>query len=518
MTDAGSRPTTRWRSAIRSRADAAYALVVLVLGVLTVLPWWLTELLPMMDYAQYLTFVRAFQDFGDPASPFHGTYEVARPWAPLGLPVALTSALSVLGGIEGAGRLLMSAYALGLPAAAAWLLRAAGVDRWHIVWVFPLVFSRIVSWGFFGFVTALPMIVAFLALAFGFLRAPTPRRGSALAILLLVLAFWHGLAICVAGCLYGALWLCWRAPSWRQRWAATLPLVPAGVLFLVWSVAFVDSAPARGPRFEWLTLESAFDTEQFFNRVFMLHPRADIFAKLGVLVVALGVASSFGQPPAVPEPTRDWRVKRPLLALAWASLLAYFALPYKTIGVEVVNYRFIWLAALFLGLGAAWPASGWKRWLHGAVALGLALVFLIDINGRFRSFHRDTVGASRLIDRLKPGDTLLAPIKKTGTVAFPIHHPVRDVQLYATIRHGGLPSWSFAESPTNYVHYVDQRNPMPKLGAHDWARTPALRRFDYVLLREPLGAALTLKSVTLIARDGGWALFAVCGGRAAPSC
>jgi hypothetical protein len=84
----------------RTRADALYVALVAALGALALLPWWSSRILPMLDYAQFLTFVRAFQDIGQAGSPFHGTYEIHDPLAPLALPVALTSLLSRLGGLE----------------------------------------------------------------------------------------------------------------------------------------------------------------------------------------------------------------------------------------------------------------------------------------------------------------------------------------------------------------------------------------------------------------------------------
>ncbi len=86
------------------------------------------------------------------------------------------------------------------------------------------------------------------------------------------------------------------------------------------------------------------------------------------------------------------------------------------------------------------------------------------------------------------------------------------------MRRGGLPNASFAGYEIMLVRYVDGRNPMPGLGS-GWIDSPALRRFDYVLLREGAPVPITRKQVLhLVARDGEWMLFAVCGSEALPVC
>src|SRR5580692_8211085 len=63
-------------SALRrpSLADLAFAATAMTFTVLAARIWWLSEILPGMDYPQFLVFVRAVHDLHDTASPFHGTY------------------------------------------------------------------------------------------------------------------------------------------------------------------------------------------------------------------------------------------------------------------------------------------------------------------------------------------------------------------------------------------------------------------------------------------------------------
>lgn len=501
-----------------SREDWLFAIVFSTFLGLVLAPWFSSRLLPLMDYSQFLTFVRAVQDMGDPASPFHGTYTTGWSLAPLSAPIALTRALS-FGDLETGGRLLLAGHAVALPIAALLLLRAVGANRWNVILVCALVFSRMVTWGFFGFITSLPIIFFILALAVEQFKAPTRVRGVVLTLLFALLALWHGLAVFVGGFFFGVLWLCWRAPSYRAKALALLPTLGAIVFLSVWTTKFTDVAATGKNATFWLTLESAFHTENFFNRVFMLWPRAEVYAKVGALLLALQQLVSGRRPQrAIGEgdepqrPTTHWYVKRPLVLLSILSLGLYFALPYKLRGVEVVNYRMIWFAALFLVMSLELPRAdsrlglGLRMTVVGVMVL-FSGTYLLEVNQRFRAFHEETIGASRLIDRLESRQTLIAPVKNFGTPAFPLSHPVREIQQYATARHGGLPTTSFAVHRGTFVRFVD-RNPMPHLTIHNWHRHRGLSRFDYVLLRKPPPRTVQ-RRLTLVERDGEWVLYRV---------
>ena len=148
-----------------------------------------------------------------------------------------------------------------------------------------------------------------------------------------------------------------------------------------------------------------------------------------------------------------------------------------------------------------------------ASALGL-----VHLGKRFAAFNLETAGASRLLDRVAPRQTLLAPIDRFGTSSFP-GKPLVALGLYASIRSGGLPNSSFAGYEINLLRYVNDRNPMPDLTAYGWQGNVELTKFDYVLLREPVGSMIDRDpKLRLVAKDGGFALFSVCGGGSQPEC
>lgn len=507
----------------RRPADVAFAVVVLGYVVLVTLPWWSTKLLPLMDYPMFLSFVRVFLDHGDPGSPFHGTYTLGPPVSPLVLPIAIVAGLAKLtGSIETAGRVAWTAFALGLPAAAAFTIRSVKHDRWNIVLVFPLVFGKWTSSGFFGFVTAMPLVLVTWALAIRFLHRGSRRLGVGVALCLIALVEWHAIATAQALLGLGIIWLCWRAPDWRARLLRLWPLLVPAVLVVTWTVIGFGAAPTKAPpsasRFVWEPLAQMFDTQTFFSRILMLYPTADVYAKLLALsLVVVAVLGPRARPWAADDaPTNDWHVRNPLAVIAVVALLCFFLAPAHVLPAEVVGQRFGWMAAVFTSVAWCWPERRLARALGIALLGALGAAYLWDINVRFRAFHRETIGASRLIDALPKDATLIAPMRDNETRAF-MNHPVREVQQYATIRNGVLPTTSFAGYGVNYVRFVD-KNPKPQLFPHNWLGHPQLTEFDAVLLRRSGPAERGSPRLRLVREDGEWALFDICGSKKTPTC
>ncbi len=492
----------------------AYGAAVFTLTLLAALPFWLTDLLPMMDYPPFLTFVRAFQDYRDPASPFHGTYTLGWPVAPLVLPILLTRAIAAVSSIEIAGKVLWTLYAAALPAASMFLLRVLRRDRWCVLLVFPLVHSYWVSGGFFAFATASPLVVLGLALAVRWLDQPSWRRGLGVSAVATALLLWHALAFAQLLLDVALLWALWRAPGLRARCRALLPLVPSLVLFVVWAARMVLTRPSGGEvPGPWAAWPPFFENAgELLGYIGVLLPGSAGYVLLFALLVLAGAAAA----PAAPDrphgspdaPTARYRVQNPFVVLSFASVACYLFLPAYCFGVEGINNRHPWMAALLFTFAWSLPARrAPKALLLGAVALGSGAL-LTHLCGRFVAFHEESVGASRLIDRLSRGQTLLAPLADWGaTRSFP-GKPLRAVQEIATVRHGSLPNSSYAGYGMHFIQYVGGENPMPGLGL-DWLHHPELTRFDYVLLRSPTAAVLDDPRLELSARDGAWALFAV---------
>ncbi|HEY4121522.1 MAG TPA: hypothetical protein VGM56_26835 [Byssovorax sp.] len=507
---------------MKAAADRAFVALVAALTVLAALPLWLTRILPMQDYPQILVLARAYGAASDPASPFFGTYTTGFPLAPLALPILLLRALGAAFGLETAGRLAWTAYMIALPLCALRLLRALRHDRWAVLLVFPIALSSWVSGGFFAFATAAPLVVLGVALSVEWLETPSRRRGAALAALLVALHLWHALAFAELLFDFGVLWLLVRMDDVRARLSALAPLAPSLALFAAWALTTVVGHAAGAQPAVWVALRDK--ATGFFAYVVPEVPIATgVAIALAVVLLASAaggaVARARGLRPANVETaaTAAFRVENPALWLALGALALYAALPESCLGVQGIDNRHPWYAALFAVVAWRPPRRAVVARALVAAAVVASAVVSLDFARRFTAFDRESGGASRLVDRLAPGQTLLAPTRGGLSTSMP-GRPLVAIEQYASIRGGGLPSSSFAGYGLNLVRYVGGMNPMPGLIV-GWLESPALTRYDAVLLRGP-NPAVAKRGDRLreIAKDGEWTLYAVCGSKARPSC
>lgn len=510
------RATTRVLQRLSAR-DAVYLAIVVTFTLVSARVWWLSAIVPGMDYSQLLVFVRAAQDYLDPASPFHGTYALGSWYMPTSLPVQLLSLLSHLcgGSIETAGKVLLSAQDVGLVAASAYVLHVLGRSRWGVVLVFPLVHSRwAVTGGYFTFSSVLPLVVLSWGLAVRWLRRRDLRGGAALAACLCAIHLWHGIGFVIAGLGFAVVWLSWRAPSLDARLRSVVPTVPALALFGIWFSSNFGQARHPAPP-SWMKPGDAM--KAFVEYVWASVPSNTAQAmSLAAIVAVLFVAWAFGLETSRPSP-RWWRGPSPFLLLSLVLLAAYFLMPMNANGVEGIANRFAYPAVLALIFSLNLPAAFGPRVAFVAAGLALATVSLGDLTSRFRAFDEDTRGASALMDRIGMQETLYyGPADRGVSKDFAPGHPVlRELQQFATLRHGGLPNSSFAGYGINYVRYVGGKNPMPGLhGPPRWS--PEMTNFDYVLVRA--GQAPQDARFRRVDAEEGWELYAVCGSRRLPTC
>ncbi len=485
------------------RHRALFFAVFGLLTALSALPFWLTRILPMQDYPHFLLFARAFGDCRLPGSPFHGAYDGV-PLSPLVLPIALTRALARVSSFEAAGRAIWTLYAVGLPLSALYLLSALRRDPWGVVLVFPLVISYWVIGGFFAFATGMPLLLLGLAAAVRWLEAPTLRRGAWLAAILAASFLWHALIFAQLALDFGLLWCLHRAESGRARARALAPVLPAALLFAAWVMASIQGhGPGRKPPVWPPFLDNA---TRFFAYLGPL-PQAAGAAFLLVLVLAVGAATE-----AAPQldASPAFRVKAPFKWLSIAAVLGYALLPSTCFGVEGINNRQPYLAALLFVFGWSLPRrrgrarscsgrsgaprrSGSRTWRGASrrsIARRRARRGCSIASRRGRRCSRRSIARRRSRSREAAG----------GARSLRVDPRRRAPQrVLRRLRHqpGSLRQRS---------------EPDARPLARRVARSAGLKRFDYVLVRAPVSAAVERdRSLRLVAKDEGFALFSVCG-------
>lgn len=503
-----------------SVSDGLFAVVVLALTFATARVWWLSKIVPGMDYPQFLLFVRALQDHTNPASPFHGTYTVGPWFIPTSLPVNLTSWLSYFCGhsIESAGKVMLALQNVSMVAASIYLLRVLGRSRWAVLLMFPLIHSVwTITGGFAAYSTCLPLNILAWALTVRWFERLDLRAGVALGVCLCANLLWHGVGFMQAGLAFATLWVLWRAPSWRARALSVVPTIPCLLQWAAWVASTFSKKGTHTPP-SWLDPWEA--AEKMLDHVWASVPHYQMRAFALFVIVGVGLLLSPVNEGASGPTSRMWRFNNPFLVLSVVYLAAYFGVPWYWNQVEGVGCRFAYIGAIAFVFAWNLPRGVGARAAVLAAVGGFAAWSLADMSQRFRGFEEYTRGASDLMDRVGLHETLYCSAPDWGgykEFAGPTNKPIREIQQYASIRQGGLPNSSFAGyNGINYIRYVDNRNPMPGLsGGPVWSTE--MTKFDYVLAHAGTGPASD-KRFKLLEREKNWELYGVCGSERFPTC
>jgi hypothetical protein len=502
-----------------SAGDLFFASVIGGLALMTARIWWISTIVPGMDYPQFLVFVRVVQDHADPSSPFYGTYSVAPWFVPTSLPVNVVSWLSYALGhsIEAAGKAMLTLQNLGLVAATVYLLKVLERPRWAALLVLPLVHT---SWtavaGFLAYATSFPILVLGWALTVRWLKRLDLRSGIALAVCFWAMVLWHGLGFAQLGFDFALLWLLWRAPSLRARLIGVLPTIPSLLSFAVWQATTFRSGGLRRPP-EWRPFWEVIDG--VFDDAWACVPHyPQLVAGLACIVV-LGLLICRTNVGAAARTTRMWRVENPFLVIAIAHVVLFLVGPDYMNHVEGIRTRFTYTAMLAFVFAWNLPGRPVARGLVLAAIYGFTVWCLDDLTERFHAFDAETRGASALMDRVGLHETFYyVPADQGASSLFagPANRPTRELEQFATVRHGGLPRSSFAGYGYTYVRYADGNNPMPDIEESTPPWSQDMTRYDWVMTRN--GSGLSDPRFKLIEKREGWTLYGVCGSARFPRC
>jgi len=492
------------------RSERAIAAVLLAAGAA---PFWAGRFLPFLDLPQHLGLAAVVSRYRDPAAAFARTYLVRAGvtpyWGYYGSMWLLGRALP----LELANRLLFSAYAVGLPLAAAFLLASFRRDPRWAVFTLPVVFSTNLFLGFASFLLSLPLVLLALGLAERHLAAPRFRPGTALGLAVTAaLAFlFHAQSYLVLGLCALALF---AVHARGLRWAATrsLPFLPSLVLFALW---FVPSflSPERpdlpehtawhrtygglsglGAAYEPWRVVLGKAPERLFGSFGDGSDRALGAALAALFAVALAVA--YG-PASLPEegghgsrgldrsplPARrgegqgEGRLRLFLLAhrcdlLVLVLLASYLLAPMEISGQWYVNPRHLVFAALAAPLLLARPARGWRA---AVVLLAAALALATSANAarQVRAFQRQVGPFEEVAAAFPPAGRVLGLPFDTGAGGPVRLWPFLHFACYAQLLAGADVGFSFAGLPSIPLRYrPGQQAPHPyewRPDQLDWA-------------------------------------------------
>lgn len=226
---------------MRSLEESGWTL--LALSVISVMPLWLVEFLPIIDLPQHLGQVTALREYLQGNPLFVATFE-PNWFTPYMIGNLLMYGLSSLMPMLVAAKLMVSVALVAVPWSIRLMLGAAGGDRRLAILAIPCAFSTAYYWGFLPFLIGIPLVFLALASAIRFDRDPDLRNGLTLAALMLVLFPTHMLALGAAGFLCGLYVLAARFGDWSGMALRMLPLMTPLPLMVAWSLGFGDAVDA----------------------------------------------------------------------------------------------------------------------------------------------------------------------------------------------------------------------------------------------------------------------------------
>ncbi len=202
---------------------------------LVVAGFFVTHLLPCVDYPQHLALSDVARRLQDPSAPEQATHQLNY-LTYNGLFHLAVAFLSGVMPIELAGRLVVAGSLVATAAAVVALLGILGRPRAYAALFTPILFSFSLGWGFVNYVLATAIALWALVFVARAARKPSALDLAAIGALGFACAFAHVLAmiiLCVAAAALG-LELAWRAAgpgplsgrAWRAALRGALVLLP----------------------------------------------------------------------------------------------------------------------------------------------------------------------------------------------------------------------------------------------------------------------------------------------------
>jgi hypothetical protein len=477
--------------------------VALVVGGLFV-----TRLLPCVDYPQHLALSSVARRLADPNAAEHAEFQLSY-FTYNGLFHFIVATLSTRLPVELAGRLVVAASLLAMAAAVVALVRLLRRPPAYAALFTPILFSFSVGWGFVNYVLA--TAIAAWALVFIARAAikPTALSVIGVAVLGLVCAFAHVLAMLIL-CLSGAalaVEAAWRsAPrfpegGWRRAFrtllcafAAAGPLVFGCIYCIeVYSRQYAwDPQMYRDPTIEG-SAPPLVDKFVFFGAYAtnLYHDGTDqMLLWSAIAIMAWSAMLAWKRRSAWDHPRE---ATPPIVAPFVVMTVSYFATPMVLIGTHLIFPRLAQWALLGAMLATprildAAKAARARRWmLRLGLAAGVNTILHCAIYGW------ETRDASRLIDDLPPGGAVTAVIWDSWSLAFRNPALTHLAAYYAARKRG---RWAFAFARYLSVPVRFKPNSQPAWPARGWefdadeydARCKYARAFPLVLVKAPAEA------------------------------
>jgi len=402
--------------------DILYYTSFLLLSVLLISPLWAVTYLPFGDLPDHAAQLRTLLDFQQYKDDYRINWFTPY-WVGYGITLFFCLFFSVMTSLK----IVLSLAFLAYPLASAWLIHELKGNRFWVWSAFPCAWGFSAYWGFLSFTVAVPIAIAFIALAVRYAQAkPGWRIVAAVAGFSILLFFAHALAwgialviACTVLFIYNDL-----ERTKLKAWAflAALPVV------MIWMAVSSDGDSVESGHYLEHLVRKVGDIWNAFARDFVelkkngLWPRTKellsySIGKPSLLDYAfLGFLSVLWPKIIGAKFSRNWRRWLPFVIIA----TAYFLVPYWIFDTAYVYFRF---AAFLVPLAYfiyKTPESNEEEvlplkkqlWRQGYYVAALLVVagMLTTIGSLMGSFKQNDADFKAILDKMEPEKRVMVMI------------------------------------------------------------------------------------------------------------
>lgn len=526
-------PLAQWCDALQSERSQTilFWLLMAALSILLVAPLWIITYLPLGDLPDHAGQIHAILNF----SEYQNDYKIN--WF---TPYLVGYSISLLFGLvvsaTTALKITCTLAVLAIPFATAQLARVLGLNRFWVIPSFAAACSFSFYWGFFSFVVATPITIAFFAFCVSYSQKPQSLRLFALAaVFSLFLFFAHAMAWAFAMVIAAAIIFIHNGLEGTKN--KLLPFIVLLPLVFYWVYLNGANQPAQPNNLEFgkysahlyerTTTELKYISKQFNERTTKGEHGQRAAEMLGfsigrppfgdfVIIALLLLAWPYFLGAKI---TRQWRRWLPFISL----VLIYMIVPYWIFDTAYVNTRFAaFLLPLSLFLFEQDPAKNMRRdkgvlnvslrWLLG---LGLTALILFGNYNLFASFKDNDRDFKAILEKMEPNKMVLALMANQDSKLI-VSPPFMHYGSYYQAEKGGMVLPSFPHDPV--AHNVPMRYKHDFWPVHDtwqpnlfeWEKHGGAR-YDYFLVRadKPMDYLFAHSNgkVSLVERQGLWWLY-----------
>ena len=416
----------------------AFWLTVLLAGATV----WIVPRLPLADLPQHAGQIALWHDLLLGTSQWQSLVQVNY-FTPYLVGCGLAVLLSFVMPVSGALKLLLALSYYGFVLGCITLRRRMGADQ-RLDWLsITGFFGLAYLYGFFPFLIALPVGLAFMVLGLRHAERPTIASGMLLAGTGLVLFYSHGLVFLFAN-LVGVAFLLLRRRSIASLLAGALPYAALGLLCLAYLLARLPEAEHVVAKPEWPGLFNAVNHLLFFP---MGMPGAD-WVLAALVPLLLGVPWLLGC-------RINWRNKLAFVPLV-VLLLWVVAVPETVMETFFVVSRFAVLLLPFYTLLFLPPATPRVRpaWVMAGVA-AISWTFLGVEVERLTAFARESATFDEVLADAAPSHRALQLVLDAGSEAARTPMAYTNFPLWYQAEKQGLVDFNFAMYAAQVVRYRD---------------------------------------------------------------